>query len=83
MKNAKIYFEGNLVSEIEHDNIKRLVDFEMNTKEFYLYLNEKEVAFFGSGYSFVLEDVQKTKCDPAFTIRQKDIDTVMNNTNNR
>ena len=34
MKIAKIYFEGNLVSEVEHDTIKRLVDFEMNTKEF-------------------------------------------------
>ena len=70
MKVAKIYFDGNLVNEIEHDTIKRLVDFEMNTKEFYLYLNEKEVAFFGIGYSFVIEEFSTTKCDPNIRIKQ-------------
>jgi len=56
MKTAKIYFEGNLITDVKHDTIKRLVDFEMNTKEIYLYLKDKEVAFFGTGYFFVIEE---------------------------
>ena len=60
MKIAKIYYDGILIESIEHDDIKRLVDKDFNTKEFYLYLNEKQIGFFGSNYSFVVEDIQTT-----------------------
>jgi hypothetical protein len=54
MKIAKIYFEGNLVTEVEHDTIKKCLDSNLNYKWFNLYLKEKEVALFGLGYSFIV-----------------------------
>lgn len=72
MRIAKIYYEGKLVAEVEHDTIKKCLDTDLVCRWFNLFLNDKEVGLFGLGYSFVIEEKQNLKCDHVFQVFEID-----------